>query len=80
MVDRLPPDLIDHLARQVPGHSSVLPAANLGDDADTTAAICGQIAGAHYGVESIPPHWLHRLHMREFITELADRLHATAPS
>jgi len=55
---------------------AVLLAANLGDDADTTAAICGQIAGAYYGLEAIPPHWLHRLHMREFITELADRLHA----
>ena len=31
-----------------------LEAANLGDDADTTAAIFGQIAGAHYGAEGIP--------------------------
>jgi ADP-ribosyl-[dinitrogen reductase] hydrolase len=58
---------------------AILLAANLGDDADTTSAICGQLAGAYYGVEAIPPHWLHRLHMREFITELADRLHAAAP-
>ena len=29
--------------------ASILRAANLGDDADTTAAICGQVAGAHYG-------------------------------
>jgi ADP-ribosyl-[dinitrogen reductase] hydrolase len=57
---------------------AVLQAANLGEDADTTAAICGQTAGAYYGVEAIPPHWLHRLHMREFITELADRLRAAA--
>jgi ADP-ribosyl-[dinitrogen reductase] hydrolase len=26
--------------------AAVLKAANLGDDADTTAAICGQLAGA----------------------------------
>jgi ADP-ribosyl-[dinitrogen reductase] hydrolase len=45
----------------------------LGDDADTTAAICGQLAGAYYGVEAIPPSWLERLAMRGFITELADR-------
>ena len=38
VVDRLRPDLIDHLACQVPGHSPVL-----------AAAICGQIAGARTG-------------------------------
>ena len=53
---------------------SVLLAANLGDDADTPAAICGQIAGAYYGVEAIPPHWLERPSMHEFISDLADRL------
>ena len=59
---------------------AVLQAARAGDDADTTAAICGQIAGAHYGVEAIPSHWPERLCLREFITELADRLHTTASS
>lgn len=44
--------------------AAVLTAANLGDDADTTAAIVGQLAGAHYGVNGIPTHWLERLHMR----------------
>lgn len=53
---------------------AVLAAANLGDDADTTAAICGQIAGAHYGLGSIPPAWLDRLAMREDIEALADGL------
>ena len=33
-------------------------AANRGDDADTTAAICGQLAGAFYGVGAIPSQWL----------------------
>ena len=32
-------------------------AVNLGDDADTTGAIYGQIAGAHYGVEAKPTEW-----------------------
>ena len=53
---------------------AVLAAANLGDDADTTAAICGQIAGAHYGIGSIPAAWLQRLVMREDIELLADDL------
>ena len=46
---------------------AILKATNLGDDADTTAAICGQVAGAYYGVDGIPKHWLNRLVMREEI-------------
>lgn len=53
---------------------AVLAAANLGDDADTTAAVCGQLAGAHYGAAGIPTEWLGQLAMREFIEDLADRL------
>ena len=34
--------------------AAVLAAAHLGDDADTTAAVCGQLAGAHYGIAGIP--------------------------
>ena len=36
----------------------VLTAVNLGDDADTVAAIAGGLAGAVYGFHSIPPAWL----------------------
>jgi ADP-ribosyl-[dinitrogen reductase] hydrolase len=54
--------------------SAILKAANLGDDADTTAAICGQVAGAFYGESGIPPRWLEKLAMREEIAELAERL------
>ena len=32
-------------------------AVNLGDDADTTAAIYGQLAGAYYGIDGIPREW-----------------------
>ncbi len=53
---------------------AILRAANLGDDADTTAAVCGQVAGAYYGEEAIPTPWLDRLSMRTEITRLADRL------
>jgi ADP-ribosylglycohydrolase len=52
----------------------VLAAANLGDDADTTAAIAGQLAGAYYGRAGIPPRWLERLALRERLEELADGL------
>ncbi|MGC2412166.1 MAG: ADP-ribosylglycohydrolase family protein [Stellaceae bacterium] len=40
---------------------AVLLAANLADDADTVAAVTGQIAGALWGRSDIPPHWLDRL-------------------
>ena len=53
---------------------AVLAAANLGDDADTTAAICGQIAGAYYGLSGIPKPWIEVLAMRDRITALADKL------
>lgn len=51
--------------------AAVLAASNLGDDADTTAAITGQIAGAYYGKQGIPAHWLERLHQRADIEEMA---------
>jgi ADP-ribosyl-[dinitrogen reductase] hydrolase len=57
--------------------SAILKAANLGDDADTTAAICGQMAGAFYGESGIPKQWLAKLVMREEISTLADRLFAS---
>ena len=58
---------------------AILAAANLGDDADTTAAVCGQVAGAFYGESGIPGHWLDRLVMREEIQDLADRLYDSHP-
>jgi len=53
---------------------AILQAANLGDDADTTAAVCGQVAGAYYGEGGIPSRWLDRLFMADRIRTLSDRL------
>ena len=53
---------------------AILAAANLGDDADTTAAVCGQIAGAFYGVEGIPESWREKITMQEDILVLSERL------
>jgi ADP-ribosyl-[dinitrogen reductase] hydrolase len=53
---------------------AVLKAANLGHDADTTAAVCGQVAGAYYGESGIPSDWLKKLAMCQEIRDLADRL------
>ncbi|WP_319784176.1 ADP-ribosylglycohydrolase family protein [Oceanisphaera sp. IT1-181] len=57
---------------------AILLAANLGDDADTTAAICGQVAGAFYGESGIPATWLARLTLRKEISQLAERLYQRA--
>ena len=59
---------------------SILRSANLGDDADTTAAVCGQIAGAYYGKKGIPDKWLAKLALREQIETLAHGLHNTGIS
>lgn len=58
---------------------AVLAAANLGDDADTTAAIAGQIAGAVYGVNGIPKGWRDTLAYGPMIFDIATRLHAERP-
>jgi len=36
-------------------------AANLGEDADTTVAITGQLAGALHGASGIPENWVSRV-------------------
>ncbi|UZE10154.1 ADP-ribosylglycohydrolase family protein [Pseudomonas sp. B21-053] len=58
--------------------AAILEAANLGDDADTTAAIVGQLAGAYYGVQAIPEGWLTKLHQRDDIEATAEALYQTA--
>ena len=53
---------------------AVLLAANLADDADTTAAVTGQLAGALYGLSGIPCEWVNRLAWRERLLRAAERL------
>lgn len=54
---------------------------NQGDDADTTGAIAGGIAGAYYGLEAIPRRWLERLDWRvhDEAEVLAERLVQLSP-
>ena len=52
----------------------VLRAVNLGNDADTTGAVYGQLAGAFYGVEAIPSRWRDLIVMRELIESYAQKL------
>lgn len=47
---------------------------NLGNDADTTAAIYGQIAGAYYGASGIPEEWKRRCSLHHLIEIFAQEL------
>ncbi|WP_299588473.1 ADP-ribosylglycohydrolase family protein [uncultured Microbulbifer sp.] len=58
-------------------HEAILLAANIGNDADTTAAICGQIAGAYYGISGIPEEWQQQICWSEDIILLAENLYRT---
>jgi ADP-ribosyl-[dinitrogen reductase] hydrolase len=58
---------------------AILRATNLGNDADTTAAVCGQIAGAYYGAEGISAEWREKLALREEIEDLAQALDEAQP-
>jgi ADP-ribosylglycohydrolase len=49
-------------------------AVNLGDDADTTGAVYGQLAGAYYGEQGIPEAWRAKAAHRDLIERLADQL------
>lgn len=53
---------------------AVLRAVNLGHDADTTAAVCGQLAGAYWGESGIPQEWRDQLARRDLIEPILDRL------
>jgi ADP-ribosyl-[dinitrogen reductase] hydrolase len=52
-----------------------LMAVNLGDDADTTGAIYGQIAGVYYGEDLIPIFWRDKISMVKLIRLMAEKLY-----
>jgi ADP-ribosylglycohydrolase len=58
--------------------SGALAVVNLGEDADTTGAVYGQLAGAYYGADGIPAEWRGKLAMRELIEQRAAELHEMA--
>ena len=57
---------------------AVLLAANLGDDADTVAAVTGQLAGALYGVGGIPGEWIEKIAWKDRLLEAGERLVAAS--
>jgi ADP-ribosylglycohydrolase len=57
---------------------AVVRAANLGDDADTVAAVCGALAGTYYGYAAIPDRWRDQLQDGARIHEIALALGGSA--
>ncbi len=53
-------------------------AVNLGNDADMTGAVYGQLAGAFHGDSGIPKEWRSKLALRELIGSYAEKLFALA--
>jgi ADP-ribosyl-[dinitrogen reductase] hydrolase len=53
---------------------AVLAAVNLGEDSDTTGAICGQFAGAYWGESGIPQEWRDGLARMDMINEALEGL------
>ncbi|MBW3598430.1 MAG: ADP-ribosylglycohydrolase family protein [Planctomycetes bacterium] len=53
---------------------AVLKAVNLGDDADTTGAVCGQLAGAYWGESGIPSDLLEGLARRDMLEQALEGL------
>ena len=62
------------VARTGDFRNAVLLAANLADDADTVAAVTGQLAGALYGLSGIPKTWHNRLAWKDRLLEAGQRL------
>lgn len=50
----------------------VLKAVNLGEDADTVAAVAGGLAGLLYGAKRIPRTWIDTLARRDWVFDLCD--------
>ncbi len=50
---------------------AVVVAVGLGGDTDTTAAVAGALAGAHYGLRAIPDRWHSHVQYRDELTQLA---------
>lgn len=53
---------------------AIVGAVNLGQDADTTGAVAGALAGSRWGYNAIPGRWLDVLRGRDELVALADRL------
>ena len=59
---------------------AVLKAVNFGEDTDTTAAVCGGLAGIYYGYDSIPEKWIREINKIDEVESLCERYEAYCDS
>jgi ADP-ribosylglycohydrolase len=59
---------------------AVLRAVNLGDDTDTTGAVCGQLAGAYWGEDGIPAKWRTGLARKDMLEKALAGLLTSVPT
>lgn len=64
-----------HFASTKSFKEAILQAVNYGEDADTVGAITGQLAGAYYGLSSIPEEWVLGLYDHSRLLDLAEKLY-----
>ena len=75
-INSVPTAIYSFLAN--PGfESAVTYAVSLGGDADTIGSMCGAIAGACYGIESLPNRWKEKVENKINIEALAKKLWKT---
>ena len=55
---------------------AVLKAVNLGGDTDTTACICGGLAGIYYGYDAIPIDWIEAIPKLDKVMSLCEKFEA----
>ena len=58
----------------------IVQAVSLGDDADSTGAVAGALAGAAFGAQGLPGRWREHVQYREELNEQADRILALSGS
>jgi ADP-ribosyl-[dinitrogen reductase] hydrolase len=62
------------IANRDSADEAIVAAVGMGDDTDTTGAVTGALAGAHYGRSALPDRWIDVLEPREELVELANIL------
>ncbi len=72
--------VLHHFFAATDFESAVVGAVNQGDDADTTGALAGMLAGARFGAQALPRRWLNKLDrsVRMAVTEQTSALLALA--
>lgn len=58
----------------------MLSTVNLGDDADTTGAVCVQFAGAYWGESGVPKRWRDGLARKDLIEQALQGSRWTSPA